>query len=170
MKLEWDFHEFTDFTAKLNDLARFEAMCKVAAEEIAKKLLTMLRNNTPVDSGKLLEGWSGTFTATKVKGGFEVVLQNTVDYALAVNDGHKAYNQYGGPYPIHDEVSIGPFGKLQGRIAVTSPKQWQQGDPTMYVFGHFFVETSILQLDNTKQIEQIIYKQLQQWWKGCFNG
>lgn len=170
MKLEWDFHEFSDFTARLNDIARLEDSCKVAAEEIAQKLLVMLRNNTPVDSGKLVAGWDGQFKITKLKHGFKVTLYNRVEYARAVNDGHKAYNQYGGPYPIHDEVSIGPYGKLRGRIAVTSPKQWQQGDPTMYVFGHFFVENSILQLSNTKQIEQIVYKQLQQWWKGCFHG
>ena len=170
MKLEWDFHEFSNFTAKLNDIVRFEAVCKVAAEEIAKKLLTMLRDNTPVDTGELKGGWDGSFTAIKLKTGFKVVLKNKVKYATAVNDGHKAYNQFGGPYPIHDEVSIGPYGKLRGRIAVTSPHQWQQGDPKMYVFGHFFVENSILQLNNTKQIESIIYNQLQKWWKGCFNG
>ena len=158
MKIEWDFHEFEDFATRLTEAARFEEACKVATEEIARSLLTMLRNNTPVETGKLKSGWDGTFEITRFDTGFEVVLKNTVEYASHVNDGHKAYNQFGGPYKIHN------------RVKVKTPHPLQKGDLSMFVFGHFFVENSILQLNDTKQIEQIIYKQLQKWWKGCFNG
>ena len=84
--------------------------------------------------------------------GFEVLIVNKTPYALAVNDGHKVYNQYGGAYPV------------KNRIKVTSPHVWQQGDATYYVFGHFFVERSIFKLTETNQVEQIIMKELEKWW------
>lgn len=162
MELEWDFHELTDFASRLSETAQFESACKATTEEIAKKLLSMLRTNTPVETGKLKGGWNGTFTATKVKGGFLVVLKNDVEYASAVNDGHYSHNQFnkgGTPYVVKHRTV--PYDSTFGGD--------YPSDPT-YVFGRFFVENSILQLNNTKQIEQILYKQLQQWWKGCFNG
>ena len=87
--------------------------------------------------------------------GFEVLLVNKTEYALYVNDGHKAYNQYGGAYPI------------KHRVQVRTPHQWQTGDATWYVFGHFFVERGILRLTETKRIEEIIMRELQKWWEEC---
>lgn len=169
MKLEWDLHELTDFGADLKGFgSAFNPHIKQALQEIARALLKAIKSFTPVgDTYQLMSGWDGNDFAIKpVTNGYEVLLVNTDEKALWVNDGHKARNQYGGPYPIHEEVSIGPFGKLQGRIRVTKPHQWQQGDKTYYVFGHFFVERGILQLSNTQQIEQIIMKKLQKWWNG----
>ena len=108
---------------------------------------------TPVDGYDLINGWDGNkFAVTSVNGGYEVLIVNKTPYALAVNDGHTAHNQYGGPYPI------------KRRIKVRSPHQWQQGDATWYVFGHFFVERGIVQLENTGEIEQIIMRELRKWW------
>lgn len=155
MKFEWDFSEFTEFANNLSNLVTFEEAMKRATSEISKALLKRIRSLTPIEDGQLISGWNGNnFLVTETKDGYEVLLVNTTDYAPYVNDGHMAYNQYGGPYPINPD----------NRVKVTTPYPWQQGDATYYVFGHFFVERGILQLCNTTEIEQIIMKELQKWW------
>ena len=155
MKVSWDFDEFYDFVEKLENLGNFNKEMEQAAKRLSKELLKWMKAFTPVDDYELVNGWDGNqFAVTKKEDGFEVLIVNKTPYATAVNDGHKAYNQYGGPY------------KIKRRIQVRSPHQWQKGDTTYYVFGHFFVERGILRLTETKLIEQIIMEQLQNWWKG----
>ena len=154
MKIEWDFSELTEFAERLSNTSRLEREMRFAAKEIASTLLKRIKTLTPIgDTYQLVNGWNGNDFAVKKTGdGFEVLIVNRTPYALSVNDGHKAYNQYGGPWPI------------KKRIKVTSPHQWQEGDATYYVFGHFFVERGILQLENTRQVEEIIMRKLQKWW------
>lgn len=154
MKLEWDFGELIEFVNNLNNTDKFERQMKFAAKELASELLKMIKSFTPTgDTYQLIAGWNGNdFAVKKVSNGFEVLLVNTDEKAGWVNDGHKAYNQYGGPYKIHT------------RVKVKSPYQWQKGSQNMFVFGHFFVERGILQFTNTQQIEQIIMQKLQKWW------
>lgn len=154
MKIEWDVSELIDFANHLSDTSKFDREMRFAAKEIASVLLKAIKTFTPVgDTYQLVNGWNGNDFAIKVvDGGFEVLLVNTDEKALWVNDGHKAYNQFGGPYPIRH------------RVKVTSAHQWQKGNPSYYVFGHFFVERGILQLNNTKQVEQIIMNKLKKWW------
>lgn len=157
IKVEWDFKELTDFADNLKSYgSAFNPHLERAAKEIAKVLLKHMRNLTPKDkTGQLIQGWDGNaFLVKPTADGYEVEIVNTAEYAAWVNNGHKAYNQFGGPYPI------------RRRVKVTSPHQWQRGNPTYHVFGHFFVERGILQLCNTDQIEKIIHKHLQNWWKG----
>ncbi len=171
MRFVWDFHEFEEFADKIGNLSGFDVAMIEATKRLAKTLLELMKSLTPVDSGTLVSGWDGNdFIVKKFDNGYRVDIVNTTPYAQDVNDGHMAYNQYGGAYPIHDEVFVGAFGKMQGRIAVPSPYQWQQGDKTMYVYGHFFVERAVLQLENTAEIEKIILKLLQNWWKRCFKA
>lgn len=153
MKPIWDFHEWTDFANNLKKGSLLEAHIKQASKDISKVLLKWIKTYTPVESSELIQGWDGNnFLVTKNGTGFEVLLVNRTPYALYVNDGHRSYNQCGGPY------------KIKKRVKVKSPHQWQDGDPTWYVFGHFFVERGILQLSNTKQIESIIMRELRKWW------
>lgn len=166
MKVTWDFGELEKFADNLVN-ADLTKCFETSAKKIAQVLLKHMKGLTPKgESGELIRGWDDNdFLVKPVKNGYLVEIVNTAEYAKWVNDGHMAYNQYGGPYPIHDEVSIGPFGKLQGRVKVTSAHPWQKGDPTYYVFGHFFVERGILQLQNTTEIERIIMKELEKWWR-----
>ena len=143
MKAHWDLHEWTDFA---NELVNFDKYAQLIAKEITKVLHEMLFQNTPVKTGNLCAAWGGSenyaYTVKKVGTGYQVILKNNgandkgFQYGLSVNDGHKSFNQYGGPY-----------GWVQGR---------------------FFVEKSIIQTANSGQIEQIVMKQLQKWWKECF--
>lgn len=157
MKIDWDFKEIDDFADNLRSFSSvFDPHIKRATKDIAKALLNHMRNFTPKDETRqLIQGWNGNALVVKpTENGYEVEIVNSAEYAAWVNDGHMAYNQFGGPYKIHS------------RIKVTSPYKWQKGVKTYHVFGHFFVERGILQLCNTDQIERIIYKQLQKWWKG----
>lgn len=171
MKIEYDFREFHKFADNLRDTSRLSQPMSVATKEIAKELLLRMKKFTPRETGKLIAGWEGNaFVVTKRNNGFEVLIVNTDPKARWVNDGHRAFNQYGGPYKIHDTVSVGPFGKLQGRLKVKSPYQWQKGDTAYYVYGHFFVERGIVELNDTDEVERLLMKELQKWWRGCLNG
>lgn len=160
MKLEWDFSELFDFADRLQDLSRFDRFAERAIKDISKALLSWMKSYTPVDSYELINGWddASKIVVNKTDEGYEVLLVNKVKYALPVNDGHKAYNQYGGPYPI------------KHRVQVRSPHKWQLGDGTWYVYGHFFVERGIVRLADTKQIEEILMRELEKWWDDCLNG
>ena len=155
MKLEWDFSELTEFADRLCDVAEFEKHIQQIAKNLSKALLRWMKSYTPVDEYELINGWNGNhFAVTKKDDVFEVLIVNKTPYALAVNDGHKVYNGYGGPYQV------------KRRIQVRSPHQWQKNTSDWYVFGHFFVERGILRLNNTQEIEQIIMDELQKWWDG----
>jgi hypothetical protein len=159
MRVEYDFREFYKFADNLGNTARLSQAMSDATKEVARELLKRMKNFTPRDTGKLISGWDGNaFVVTKKNNGFEVLIVNKTPYALWVNDGHMAYNQYGGPYPI------------KRRVKVKSPYQWQTGDATYYVYGHFFVERGILELQNTDKVEQLIMKELKKWWESCLNG
>lgn len=154
MKLEFDLSELVDFANNLVG-ADLENTFKRITKEISKALLKRMTALTPVgDTYELINGWNGNhFVVTEKNGGYEVLIVNKDPKAIWVNDGHRAFNQYGGPYPI------------KRRIQVRSPHQWQQGDATYYVYGHFFVERGILQLAQTSEIEAIIMRELQKWWE-----
>lgn len=171
MNFEFDFSEIYEFADRLENFNQFEAHAKKAAKAISKALLSRMKALTPVDEYNLINGWEGNnFLVTEVKNGFEVLIVNKNPYALPVNDGHKSYNQFGGPYKIHEEVTRNQFGKLQGRIQVRKPYKWQKDVSEWYVFGHFFVERGIVQLTDTKEIENILYRELDKWWGECING
>lgn len=152
MKIEYDLRELVEFANNLTN-SELQKTFKRITKDIAKALLKRMKGLTPVDEYDLINGWDGNkFLVRSVGDGYEVSIVNKTPYALYVNDGHKVFNQYGGAYPI------------KRRVQVRSPHQWQQGDATYYVFGHFFVERGILTLNNTNEIESIIMRELEKWW------
>ena len=161
MKLKWDIHELTEFGERIGNVDKFNSFMEDATREIAKILHKMLISNTPVKTGTLQAFWQTgenyAYTVKKVSGGFEVELVNKAVYALSVNDGHYSYNQFnvgGEPYLVRHRTV--PY--TQGNSAST------------FVFGHFFVESTILQLENGRQLEKLIRKQLDRWFRWCVNG
>jgi len=158
MKLEWDLSELEDFAERLIDTPRFDRACKEVVKKLAKELQEMLFNKTPVKTGQLAAGWGGgenyAYKIKELKNSYEVTLYNRVPYASAVNDGHFSYNQYGGPYEVKHR---------------TVPYTQGKSDPT-FVFGHFFVEKSILLLENSSELDKILNKELEKWFAWCVNG
>lgn len=160
MKLEWDFQELYDFADRLESMSSFENRMKQATKDVAKALLKRMKGLTPVDEYDLINGWDGNqFLVTEHENGYEVLIVNKSPYALYVNDGHRVRNRKNGQYY-----------QVKRRIQVRSPHKWQKDTSDWYVFGHFFVERGIQQLTGTKEIESIIYAQLQKWWEECING
>ena len=161
MKLNWDIHELIEFGERIVDVDKFNDFMEDATKEIAKILHKMLITNTPVKTGTLKAFWQTeenySYTVKKVDNGFEVELVNRAVYASSVNDGHYSHNQFnkgGQPYEVKHRTV--PY--TQGNSAST------------FVFGHFFVESTILQLENGRQLESLIRKQLKRWFRWCVNG
>ena len=158
MKLKWDMHELEDFAKRLNETEQFEKACKEVVKKLAQELQEMLFNQTPVKTGQLAAGWGGAenyaYEIIELKTSYKITLYNRVPYAKYVNDGHYSYNQYGGPYEVKHR---------------TVPYTQGNGDPT-FVFGHFFVEKSVLMLENSSELEKILNKELEKWFVWCVNG
>jgi uncharacterized protein (DUF1330 family) len=161
LKFDMDFSEIEEFAERLGDADMFEEMLKDIVEKMASDLLDILISNTPVKTGKLLFGWTDhseiPSKITKVSGGYTVEIGNDVEYAYYVNYGHHSYNQYGGPYIVKDENRTVMY--TRGESGAT------------FVYGMFFLEDSILEFTNgTNNIQNIIKKELNEWWEWCFSG
>lgn len=158
MKFEFDLSELYEFGDRLADIAKFETLCKEIIKQLAKDLHEMLIKQTPVKTGHLVTGWMGSenfaYTIKAVEKGYEIDLVNTVSYAVDVNDGHYSHNQYGGPYEVKNRTV--PY--TQGKKGKT------------FVYGHFFVEKSILLMKNDTFLNSIIEKELEKWFGWCVDG
>lgn len=160
MKFEWDLKPWTDFADRLTDTKQFDFYCKKMTKEMSKILLGMIFDKTPVKTGKLAEGWlDGSNLAYKVQevdNGFEVTFTNKVEYATWVNDGHLVRNQPNGAYL---------------RVKRRTVPYYDGRKSNYFVYGHFFVEKSIVQLtDGSHQLEQIMRKELDKWYRRCASG
>jgi hypothetical protein len=160
MKLEWDFSELENFVKRINNADKYAEMCKKLTQELAKVLHKMVMNETPVKTGELLKGWrSGENYSYKIialRNGYKVTLYNRVPYAKSVNDGHYSYNQYGGAYEVNPKHRTVPYT--------------QGNNDSTFVFGHFFVEKSILKVENSAELEKVLSKELEKWFAWCVNG
>lgn len=160
MRLKWDFQELYDFGERIGNFEKLEPYLKDATREIAKAFHDMLVYKTPVKTGKLIAGWSSgdnlSYRVKEVKDGYEVEFTNDVEYALWVNDGHRVKNRADSPYY-----------KVKRR---TVP-YYDGNNSDYFVYGHFFVEKSIVQLtDGSHQLDNLIYKELEKWFRWCVNG
>ena len=163
MRLKWDIRELTDFGDRVGDVKNLDKYLSKAPQEIAKKLHQMLITNTPVDFGTLQAFWQTeenySYIVEKTGSGYEVTLINRAIYALWVNDGHRQRpgrfipGYWEGKHFRYDPNADG---------GMVLKKSW--------VDGKFFVEKSILQVENSAVIEKIINKQLKDWFGWCVNG
>ena len=159
MKIEWDFKELYNFADKLGNVNNFKHYVKLAADDIAKDLQEMLKKNTPYKTGKLQQGWlSGGYVIVEKGKGYEVTLLNDVEYAYYVNYGHYSYNQFnkgGEPYFVYNRTpKIAP--------------EFETNDDDTFVFGHFFVEKTLVDYAESFKLDKLLFTQLNKWWEGCF--
>lgn len=164
MRLKWDFDEVFDFGERLINVKKYNQLCEAVTVKLAKELQDMLFKKTPVKTGQLAAGWGGAenyaYKIIKQKTGYKIELINGVPYALSVNDGHYSHNQYnvgGQPYVVKHRT----------------PKIYTVADANTndtFVFGHFFVEKSIVELEDGNQLEAVLYKELEKWFRWCING
>lgn len=163
MKLKWDFQNLFDFGDRLLTKAEFDEHIGKATQEIAKKLHAMLIKETPVDFGTLQSFWQTdenySYLVEQTKNGFEVTLINRAIYATWVNDGHKQHpGRFIPGYWVGGHFRYDP--NADGGMVLKQP----------WVKGRFFVERSVLKIENSTVVEQIISKQLQHWFRWCVNG
>ena len=159
MKIKWDLHELVEFGERIGTYKNYEKALENATREVAKAFHKVLKSKTPVVTGKLKSGWDDgknlSFTVQKVKNGYMVELVNEVEYAPYVNNGHYSYNQFnkgGKPYVVRNRTV--PY--TQGTKKET------------FVFGRFFVENSIAEIE--EQLDKLISKELQKWLEWCVSG
>jgi hypothetical protein len=163
MKLKWDIHELINFGDRVSNSEHFGEYLGKATQEIAKKLHKMLISETPVDFGNLQAFWQTeenySYLIIRKADGFEVTLINRALYATWVNDGHKQRpGRFIPGYWIGNHFRYDPTAN-EGMVL---RKPWVQ--------GKFFVENSILKVENSRAIERIIQKELQKWFRWCING
>lgn len=162
MKLEWDFKELYKFAEKLTD-DRLEQTFERITKDISKALLKRIKGFTPVQDYDLINAWDkNKFLVTETKNGYEVLLVNKIEYATWVNDGHRQtpgrfIPGYWEGTRFHYQPHTSPNYQGGGMVL---KKSW--------VMGKFFVEKGIISLNNVAEIESLIMRELQKWWKGCF--
>lgn len=164
MKLEWDFQELYDFADRLTQFDKFQEACKEVVKQLATELREMLFAQTPVRTGQLAAGWGGAenyaFKIEELKTSYKITLYNRVPYAKHVNDGHYSYNQFnkgGQPYVVKNRTP--KMHTVEGAIM----------DDT-YVFGHFFVEKSILLMEQRNDLDALLERELYKWFGWCVDG
>ena len=140
MKLDWDFSELTEFANRLGDVHEFESSIMAATREIAKLLHKALLTNTPILTGNLRKNWSSgenlAFRVVKQNGGYEVTFINEAK-----------------------------TGSEDGFIYASAVNDGHKKVNGGWVMGRFFVERSIVQTAESKELDRIIYNYLQQWWE-----
>lgn len=162
MKVKFDFRELEDFRKRISSNKKLNEHWKEMARELADVLREMIKNKTPIKTGKLRSGWDSqggkvSYTIRTSKNGYSISLYNNVEYANAVNYGHHSYNQYGGPWIVDDNKRTVHY--TRGESGAT------------FVYGHFFVEKGIEELEsNPSLIYDIIGNELGKWWGWCVNG
>lgn len=163
MKLEFDFSELIDFGDALVDT--FDDAMTKAAQTVARALYNRLKAKTPRKTGKLLKGWDNSttmaFRVRKFKYGYRVELTNDVEYASAVNYGHVSMNQFGGPYEVKNRTIKTIYSDAKG-----APYDGT-GDLKTFVYGHFFVEKAILEMEESTAVKQLMLRCLKAWYEGC---
>lgn len=144
MKVIWDFSEFTKFATNVADKSKFAPFAQRATKEIANALREALFQNTPVLTGNLAASWGGeanySFTVKKFGYGYSVTLHN-----------HAVSNKS----PKYPNFKYG--------LAVNDGHKTPSGG---WVMGKFFVEKSVIQTAESTQLEAIVMRELENWWKG----
>lgn len=140
MKFDWDFSEFTRFANNLRDSYSIDTALMTATQNVARVLHRHLLTNTPIDTGNLRKMWSAGDNLA-----FTVETRSNGYEVTFINLAENNGFRYG--------------------LAVNDGHRTPGGSG--WVMGRFFVEKSILQTTESKQIEQIVMTELRKWWDGC---
>lgn len=140
MKLEYDLKEFHRFAENLKDTHELETALMTATQNIARVLHQHLLLNTPIDTGNLRKMWS------------------------AGDNLYFMVEDLGDSYQVTFTNEAKNNGFMYG-VAVNDGHRTPDGSG--WVMGRFFVEKSIIQVGESQQLNNIIMRELEKWWKGC---
>lgn len=125
-KYGFDYHEITNFADNIINVSRSREM-RVLIDKLVKQFLENAKRRTPVVTGRMREHWdidNAHYSVRKVKNGYSVTIYNKAKnkygykYARDVDQGHQSYNQYGGPYVVHNSKYGLNGGPVIGRFIV----------------------------------------------------
>lgn len=151
-KRGFDYHELTKFANNLVTESRDQELRELI-DKLVKQFLENAKLFTPVVTGTMREHWdldNRSYSVRKVKNGYSVTIYNKAKnkygymYARDVDQGHQSYNQYGGPYVVHNS------------------KYGLNGGP---VIGRFIVEDALNKTEY--DIKKEVATQLQTWVDRC---
>lgn len=163
-----DVSEMEEAIKRLNSDSLLRKHIKQAAREVAIICQRELYKRTPKKTGDLARGWyySNGIRVVPRKNGCQVELVNPVEYARAVNYGHFSHNQFnkgGEPYEVRNRTVLWSWYAGESG-SDTNP--WGN----TYVYGHFFLERTVVALDGDDRIIDTIAVNLYNWFEECGNG
>lgn len=91
-----DVKQFEELQKRVEQLQKvdMDAFCKKIAKELAARLLRMVKQRTPVDSGNLRRNWQ-TSELTYSDKEYKITIYNATEYAVYVEYGHRTRNHKG---------------------------------------------------------------------------
>lgn len=144
MKVTWDFSDFYKFAERLQDFDKFDKFAKQTTREITEILRDALFRNTPVLTGNLCASWGG-------EENYSVEVKR-LGYGYTVTLYNHAMNNKSPKYP-----------NFKYGLAVNDGHKTPTGG---WVMGRFFVEKSVIETAESNQLESIIMREIEKWWKG----
>lgn len=92
-----DVKQFEELQKRIEQLQKvdMDAFCKKIAKELAARLLRMVKQRTPVDSGFLRNNWRSDERVSYNDGEYKITIYNATEYAVYVEYGHRTRNHKG---------------------------------------------------------------------------
>lgn len=152
IEMKFEFHELENFGKTLVRTSRNKYLKRILYKE-RDTLVTEAERITPVITGTMKKHWQSDnrlARARRVKDGYSITIRNKAknkhgfEYANCVDQGHPSYNQFGGPYVVHNS------------------KYHRNGGP---VIGRFIVERA--HKKSEREIKPEVQHQLQRWLDRC---
>ena len=126
MKMKFDFRELQNFGKELVTESRDREMERIM-DKFIKQFLTNAKTYTPVVTGTMRDHWdvdNKDYRVRKTKNGYSVTIYNKAKnkqgymYGRDVDQGHQSYNQFGGPYVVHNSKYGANGGPVIGRFII----------------------------------------------------
>ena len=163
MKVKFDFNELDKLGRRIGNRASLKPYFNEITTEMSNELQKRLITNTPVKTGKLRKGWeTGRKPYVKIEDNkYSITLYNSVPYAGWVNYGHYAKNREDGELLTIRHRTV-PKSEYQGTI----------GNEEKFVYGHFYVEKSVAEMQEfgVRSTKPKVMRQLRKWFNTVVSG
>ena len=137
----FEYHELTNFAHEIMHESRDREM-KAIMDKLVKQFLINAKTYTPVVTGTMRDHWdidNKDYDVRRVPNGYEVTIYNKAtnkrgyEYANDVDQGHRSFNQYGGPWTVYNSKYGANGGAVVGRFIIDKA----------YMATHFHLERPV---------------------------
>ena len=89
--------QFEDLRKRVEQLQQtdMDAFCRKIAKELASRLIRMVKQRTPVDSGNLRRNWNTDMNVVYRNNEYRIHIYNATEYAIYVEYGHRTPSHKG---------------------------------------------------------------------------